>query len=83
MTDTYPHKSQSPGGNHPRTSTLGGASAVPTAANNSGGGTGWGDKGFFKGGSHESGHTNVFFYSSPYTLYTHGNVERKPKRDKD
>ncbi|KAF7168005.1 hypothetical protein CNMCM6106_003327 [Aspergillus hiratsukae] len=37
--------------NHERTSTQGGASAKPTPANNAGGGTGWGDKGFFKGGS--------------------------------
>ncbi|KAL1986577.1 hypothetical protein VTN96DRAFT_6155 [Rasamsonia emersonii] len=37
-------------GNHPTTSTAGGASAVPTPANNAGGGSGWGDKGFHKGG---------------------------------
>ncbi|EYE92145.1 uncharacterized protein EURHEDRAFT_380514 [Aspergillus ruber CBS 135680] len=56
MADAYPETKQSSRGNHPRTSTLGGASAVPTPANNTGGGTGWGDKGFFKGGSQGTGH---------------------------
>lgn len=59
MTDAYPETKQSSRGNHPRTSTLGGASAVPTPANNTGGGTGWGDKGFFKGGSQGTGHVAV------------------------
>ena len=36
--------------NQPTTSTRGGASAHPTPANNSGGGAGWGDSGFLKGG---------------------------------
>lgn len=31
-------------------STRGGASAQPTPANNSGGGSGWGDEGYPKGG---------------------------------
>ncbi|RJE19811.1 hypothetical protein PHISCL_07863 [Aspergillus sclerotialis] len=48
------HKPEGPG-NHPRTSTEGGASAYPTPANNVGGGSGWGDKGFFKGGSDGQG----------------------------
>jgi hypothetical protein len=39
------------GGNHPRTSTSGGTSAVSTPANNVDGGSGMGDKGFTKGGS--------------------------------
>ncbi|KAI9370610.1 hypothetical protein BJX61DRAFT_514855 [Aspergillus egyptiacus] len=39
-----------PSGNQPTTSTRGGASAQPTPANNSGGGAGWGDSGFIKGG---------------------------------
>ncbi|RHZ54372.1 uncharacterized protein CDV56_105005 [Aspergillus thermomutatus] len=43
-------------GNHERSSTQGGASAKPTPANNAGGGSGWGDKGFFKGGSEGPGH---------------------------
>lgn len=51
-------------GNHPRSSTVGGASAFPTPANNAGGGSGWGDKGFFKGGTdgggQGKGHENVF-----------------------
>lgn len=61
MTDAYPERSQSPGGNHPRTSSMGGSGSVPTPANNVGGGTGWGDKGFFKGGSGTEGpgHANV------------------------
>ncbi|KAJ5613023.1 hypothetical protein N7510_006217 [Penicillium lagena] len=37
--------------NHPTTATSGGTSAKPTPANNVGGGSGWGDKGFSKGGS--------------------------------
>ncbi|KAL1970061.1 hypothetical protein VTN77DRAFT_6466 [Rasamsonia byssochlamydoides] len=37
-------------GNHPTAATAGGASAIPTPANNAGGGKGWGDKGFRKGG---------------------------------
>ena len=36
--------------NHNRTAVSGGASSEPTPANNSGGGSGWGDKGL-KGGS--------------------------------
>lgn len=63
MTDAYPERSQSPGGNHPRTSSMGGSGSVPTPANNVGGGTGWGDKGFFKGGSGTEGpgHANVCY----------------------
>ncbi|GFF23866.1 hypothetical protein IFM58399_00449 [Aspergillus lentulus] len=41
--------------NHERTSTQGGASSKPTPANNAGGGKGWGDKGFFKGGTGTEG----------------------------
>ena len=37
--------------NHPTTATSGGASAKPTPANNAGGGSGWGDQGFIKGGT--------------------------------
>ncbi|KAL3463686.1 hypothetical protein BJX64DRAFT_287155 [Aspergillus heterothallicus] len=43
-------KGATPSGNQPTTSTRGGASAYPTPANNSGGGAGWGDSGFLKGG---------------------------------
>lgn len=39
--------------NHHPIATQGGASAVPTAANNTGGGSGWGDSGFYKGGGGE------------------------------
>ncbi len=39
-----------PSGNQPTTTTRGGASAQPTPANNAGGGSGWGDSGFIKGG---------------------------------
>lgn len=50
--------------NHPTTATSGGASAKPTPANNAGGGSGWGDPGFSKGGTSEtadlgSGHVAV------------------------
>lgn len=40
---------------------MGGSGSVATPANNVGGGTGWGDKGFFKGGSGTEGpgHANV------------------------
>lgn len=41
----------SPTRNHPTTAVEGGASAEPTPANNVGGGAGWGDKAFRKGGS--------------------------------
>ncbi|KAL5049380.1 hypothetical protein BDW71DRAFT_204645 [Aspergillus fruticulosus] len=43
-------KGMSSSDNQPTTSTRGGASAHPTPANNSGGGSGWGDSGFLKGG---------------------------------
>ncbi|KAL2811592.1 hypothetical protein BJX63DRAFT_398825 [Aspergillus granulosus] len=43
-------KGATPSGNQPTTSTRGGASAYPTPANNAGGGAGWGDSGFLKGG---------------------------------
>lgn len=46
-------------GNHPITASIGGASAVPTPANNIGGGTGWGDEGFTKGGGSGSGGESV------------------------
>ncbi|KAB8249759.1 hypothetical protein F9C07_2126779 [Aspergillus flavus] len=36
---------------HPSGGTRGGASVEPTPANNVGGGRGWGDSGFFKGGT--------------------------------
>lgn len=42
---------ESPTRNHPVTAVSGGASAEPTPANNVGGGAGWGDKVFHKGGS--------------------------------
>ncbi|KAJ5671942.1 FAD dependent oxidoreductase, partial [Penicillium longicatenatum] len=44
---------ESPTSNH-ATSVAGGASATPTPANNVGGGAGWGDSGFQKGGSHDT-----------------------------
>lgn len=40
--------------NHPTTATTGGASGKPSPANNVGGGTGWGDKGFTKGGINQA-----------------------------
>ncbi|KAL4915651.1 hypothetical protein BDW62DRAFT_203411 [Aspergillus aurantiobrunneus] len=43
-------KGATPSGNQPTTSTRGGASAFPTPANNTGGGSGWGDSGLLKGG---------------------------------
>ncbi|KAL3477670.1 hypothetical protein BJX99DRAFT_257270 [Aspergillus californicus] len=43
-------KGATPSGNQPTTSTRGGASAYPTPANNTGGGSGWGDSGMLKGG---------------------------------
>ncbi|RMJ23508.1 hypothetical protein PHISP_05630 [Aspergillus sp. HF37] len=59
-TNTTPgNRDNSP--NRPTTTTEGGASAVPTPANNVGGGSGWGDEGFWKGGSgrQEPGHANA------------------------
>lgn len=49
MSHTQGHGA-TPTGNQPTTSTRGGASAFPTPANNAGGGSGWGDSGFIKGG---------------------------------
>ncbi|KAL2012352.1 hypothetical protein VTN00DRAFT_5070 [Thermoascus crustaceus] len=46
-------------GNHPITANIGGTSAIPTPANNIGGGTGWGDKGFTKGGGSGSGGESI------------------------
>lgn len=46
---------ESPSRNHPVTAVAGGASAEPTPANNVGGGAGWGDKAFSKGGT-DGGH---------------------------
>lgn len=77
MTDAYPETKQSSRGNHPRTSTLGGASSVPTPANNTGGGTGWGDPGFFKGGSQGSGHVAVCLPPIHPTPQTPGTIEKK------
>ncbi|KAB8235047.1 hypothetical protein ETB97_010720 [Aspergillus alliaceus] len=48
MSGEHTHANQ-----HPVTGTRGGASAEPTPANNVGGGRGWGDTGFFKGGTDE------------------------------
>lgn len=42
--------------NHPVTAVEGGTSAEPTPANNVGGGAGWGDKVFKKGGTDKEGH---------------------------
>lgn len=70
------HKPEGPG-NHPRTSTIGGASAFPTPANNAGGGAGWGDKGFFKGGSDGQGpgHANVLsLVKPPYSTLSYPNL---------
>lgn len=62
MADSADGADSSP--NHPTTATpVGGTSAIPTPANNVGGGTGWGDKGFTKGGidqpSEGEGHVSV------------------------
>lgn len=62
-TNTTPgNRDNSP--NRPTTTTEGGTSAVPTPANNIGGGSGWGDEGFWKGGTGRQapGHTNVPHY---------------------
>ncbi|BDD56697.1 hypothetical protein MPDQ_000125 [Monascus purpureus] len=50
---------ESPTPNHQPTATMGGASSRPTPANNAGGGSGMGDKGFMKGnrGGHVSAQT--------------------------
>lgn len=62
---------QSPSRNHTTTSVAGGSSAEPTPANNVGGGSGWGDPSFQKGGVGEDneyrqgpGHMDVrtFFF---------------------
>ncbi|KAJ9268882.1 hypothetical protein DTO212C5_5083 [Paecilomyces variotii] len=45
--------------NHPTTGSRGGASAIPTPANNTGGGSGWGDKGMKKGGGGGAGGVNL------------------------
>ncbi|KAJ5398471.1 FAD dependent oxidoreductase [Penicillium sp. CMV-2018d] len=45
--------------NHPTTATSGGASTKPTPANNTGGGSGWGDPGFAKGGTTETPDTGL------------------------
>lgn len=85
MTDPIkPEKSPDGPGNHPRTSTHGGASAFPTPANNAGGGRGWGDKGFWKGGTdggqQGAGHENVFFPltqqspTNPVVIYCFGQL---------
>lgn len=55
---------------HPSGGTRGGASVEPTPANNVGGGRGWGDSGFFKGGTggEGTGHISVcliYYYSLP------------------
>ena len=42
---------ESPAHNQPANFVAGGTSPTPTPANNVGGGTGWGDKGFLKGGT--------------------------------
>jgi len=46
-------------GNHPTSALSGGTSAKPTPANNVGGGAGWGDKGFVKGGSDAAPHEGL------------------------
>jgi hypothetical protein len=46
-------------GNHPTSALSGGTSAKPTPANNVGGGAGWGDKGFVKGGSDATPHEGL------------------------
>ncbi|GAD97486.1 predicted protein [Paecilomyces variotii No. 5] len=53
-----PYTGQSTG-NHPTTTARGGASAVPTPANNTGGGSGWGDEGLKKGGGSGAGGVNL------------------------
>ncbi|KAJ5283492.1 FAD dependent oxidoreductase [Penicillium chrysogenum] len=45
--------------NHPTTAISGGASAKPTPANNAGGGSGWGDPGFVKGGTTKASDTGL------------------------
>ena len=82
MTDAYPETNQSSRGNHPRTSMLGGASAVSTPANNTGGGTGWGDKGFFKGGSQGTGHVTVRFHPHSSSIQP-SNFKESQKKSMD
>ncbi|OJJ30308.1 hypothetical protein ASPWEDRAFT_176973 [Aspergillus wentii DTO 134E9] len=55
-TPSSPTTGESP--NHQPSATMGGASAFPTPANNVGGGKGWGDKGFRKGGMDGPGHVH-------------------------
>ncbi|KAF7591128.1 hypothetical protein BBP40_001967 [Aspergillus hancockii] len=50
MSGQHTHANQ-----HPAAGTRGGASAEPTPANNVGGGRGWGDPGFLKGGTNDEG----------------------------
>jgi hypothetical protein len=70
-TNTNPgNRDNSP--NRPTTTTEGGTSAVPTPANNIGGGSGWGDEGFWKGGTGRQapGHTNVPTHHPPSVTTT-------------
>ena len=62
-TGTHGNPDNSP--NRPTTLVEGGASAYPTPANNVGGGRGWGDEGFLKGGTGKEppGHIFVFQHS--------------------
>ncbi|KAF3010199.1 hypothetical protein E8E15_000073 [Penicillium rubens] len=59
--------------NHPTTATSGGASAKPTPANNTGGGSGWGDPGFVKGGMTETADTESGHVTPQNPTSTTGN----------
>ncbi|CAI7589959.1 unnamed protein product [Penicillium viridicatum] len=59
--------------NHPTTATSGGASTKPTPANNTGGGSGWGDPGFPKGGTTETPDTGLGHVAARNPASTIGN----------
>ncbi|KGO69304.1 hypothetical protein PITC_095030 [Penicillium italicum] len=59
--------------NHPTAATSGGASAKPTPANNTGGGSGWGDPGFVKGGTTETADTGLGHVTPENPASTTGN----------
>ncbi|KAJ5264656.1 hypothetical protein N7534_007967 [Penicillium rubens] len=59
--------------NHPTTATSGGASAKPTPANNAGGGSGWGDQGFIKGGTTDTKNAGLGHEAARKSASTIGN----------
>lgn len=63
--------------NHLPIATQGGASAIPTAANNTGGGSGWGDSGFIKGGGGEHRKESVSLILVLFAFDTAGNISAK------